>query len=82
MSDFIEPLSQLPGGPAVCLVLHLLDATIIGHTRHEKVPPGTDCTRCGMCVDICPAAALKFEFKGLSKTAAIPAAGQGLAGHA
>jgi len=49
----------------VCLVPHVLDATIIGRAKDEKVPIGADCTRCGMCVDICPASALKFEFKGL-----------------
>ncbi|MEJ1379041.1 MAG: 4Fe-4S binding protein [Candidatus Sedimenticola sp. (ex Thyasira tokunagai)] len=26
-----------------------------------------DCTRCGMCIDICPTDSLKFEFKGLGK---------------
>jgi len=48
----------------VCLVPHVLDATIIGRAKDEKVPIGADCTRCGMCVDICPASALKYEFKG------------------
>jgi len=51
----------------VCLVPHVLDATIMGRAKDEKVPIGADCTRCGMCVDICPASALKFEFKGISK---------------
>jgi len=53
----------------VCLVPHVLDATIIGRAKDESVPIGADCTRCGMCVDICPASALKFDFKGLSKHA-------------
>jgi len=48
----------------VCLVPHVLDATILGRAKDETVPIGADCTRCGMCVDICPASALKFEFKG------------------
>ncbi len=51
----------------VCLVPHVLDATIMGRARDEVVPIGADCTRCGMCVDICPASALKFEIKGIGK---------------
>ncbi len=65
----------------VCLVPHVLDATIMGRARDERVPIGADCTRCGMCVDICPASALKFEFRGLSKTTAAPTAGEGVAGY-
>ena len=61
-----SPEACLFGGDCrtVCLVPHVLDATIIGRAKDEKVPIGADCTRCGMCVDICPASALKFEFKG------------------
>ena len=64
-----DPEACLYGGDCrtVCLVPHVLDATIMGHARDEKVPIGADCTRCGMCVDICPASALKFEIKGLVK---------------
>jgi ferredoxin-type protein NapH len=51
----------------VCLVPHVLDATIMGRAKDEVVPIGADCTRCGMCVDICPASALKYEIKGIGK---------------
>jgi ferredoxin-type protein NapH len=66
-----SPEACLFGGDCrtVCLVPHVLDATIMGRAKDESVPIGADCTRCGMCVDICPAAALKFDFKGLSKHA-------------
>ena len=64
-----SPEACLYGGDCrkVCLVPHVLDATILGHARDELVPIGADCTRCGMCVDICPASALEFDIKGLSK---------------
>ncbi len=64
-----SPEACLFGGDCrtVCLVPHVLDATIMGRARDEAVPIGADCTRCGMCVDICPASALKFDIKGLSK---------------
>ncbi len=64
-----EPEGCLFGGEcrAVCLVPHVLDATILGRARDEIVPIGADCTRCGMCIDACPASVLKFEIKGLSK---------------
>ena len=69
-----SPDACLFGGDCrtVCLVPHVLDATIMGRARDEKVPIGADCTRCGMCVDVCPASALKFEFKGLTKAFAEP----------
>lgn len=65
-----SPEACLYGGDCrtVCLVPHVLDATIMGHAKDEVVPMGADCTRCGMCVDICPASALKFDIKGLSKS--------------
>ncbi len=64
-----KPDACLFGGDCrtVCLVPHVLDATIMGRAKDEIVPIGADCTRCGMCVDICPASALKFELKGLVK---------------
>ncbi|MEA3273849.1 MAG: NapH/MauN family ferredoxin-type protein [Pseudomonadota bacterium] len=64
-----SPEKCLFGGDCrtVCMVPHVLDATIMGRAKDESVPIGADCTRCGMCVDICPASALKFEVKGLSK---------------
>ncbi len=64
-----SPDACLFGGDCrtVCLVPHVLDATIMGHAKDTSVPIGADCTRCGMCVDICPASALKFDIKGLSR---------------
>ena len=50
-----------------CLVPHVLDITIKGRAQDVEVAVGADCTRCGMCVDICPTDSLKFEIKGLSK---------------
>ena len=32
-----------------------------------EMTTGADCTRCGMCLDVCPTQALSFEVKGLSK---------------
>lgn len=50
-----------------CLVPHVLDITIKGRAQDVDMAVGADCTRCGMCVDICPTDSLKFEVKGLSK---------------
>lgn len=50
-----------------CLVPHVLDLTIKGRAQDVEMDVGADCTRCGMCVDICPTGSLKFEVKGLSK---------------
>jgi ferredoxin-type protein NapH len=52
---------------AVCLVPHVLDMTIRGKAWDENMDIGADCTRCGMCVDICPTDSLNFRFKGLDK---------------
>ena len=51
----------------VCLVPHVLDCVIKGRATAEKIDIGADCTRCGLCVDVCPSGALDFEIKGLSK---------------
>jgi ferredoxin-type protein NapH len=51
----------------VCLVPHALAMTKIGYADDAKIAIGADCTRCGMCVDVCPTGALKFDIKGLSK---------------
>ncbi|MDR1994410.1 NapH/MauN family ferredoxin-type protein [Azonexus sp.] len=51
----------------VCLVPHVLDVTIKGRAAEENMSLGPDCTRCGLCVDICPTDALRYEIKGLSK---------------
>ncbi|MCP4994571.1 MAG: NapH/MauN family ferredoxin-type protein [Gammaproteobacteria bacterium] len=48
-----------------CLVPHVLDMTIKGRAHHTDVDIGADCTRCGICVDICPTDSLKFEIKGM-----------------
>ncbi|MES9900986.1 MAG: NapH/MauN family ferredoxin-type protein [Sedimenticola sp.] len=50
-----------------CLVPHVLDLTIKGRAQDVDVDLSADCTRCGMCIDICPTDSLKFEFKGLGK---------------
>jgi ferredoxin-type protein NapH len=51
----------------VCEVPHVLDLTIKGRAEDVHVDVGPDCTRCGLCVDICPTESLRYEFKGLSK---------------
>ncbi len=38
-----------------------------GQLRKRSLPFGADCTRRGMCVDICPVWALKFDIEGLGK---------------
>lgn len=54
----------------VCLVPHVLDTVIKGRARDVEVPIGADCTRCGLCVDVCPTGSLRYEFKfgGSGKT--------------
>ncbi len=47
----------------VCLVPHVLDTVIKGRAQDVEVPIGADCTRCGLCVDMCPTGSLRFEFK-------------------
>jgi len=51
----------------VCLVPHVLDVTIRGGIAKIDEDIGADCTRCGMCVDVCPTNSLNYEVKGLSK---------------
>lgn len=51
----------------VCEVPHVLETTIRMRAPDIDVPIGADCTRCGLCVDICPTDSLKFEFAGSKK---------------
>ena len=51
----------------VCMVPHVLDATIRMRSPDLNVPIGADCTRCGLCVDICPTDSLTFEIAGQKK---------------
>ena len=51
----------------VCLVPHVLDITIKGRAQDTHVDVAADCTRCGLCVDICPTDSLTFKVKGLDK---------------
>ncbi|MDH5484132.1 MAG: NapH/MauN family ferredoxin-type protein [Gammaproteobacteria bacterium] len=47
----------------VCLVPHVLDVTIKNRAKDTRMDLGADCTRCGLCVDLCPTDSLRFEFK-------------------
>ncbi len=51
----------------VCMVPHVLDSTIRGRAKEVQTDLGADCTRCGLCLDVCPTDALSFKFKGLGK---------------
>ncbi|MCW8888894.1 MAG: 4Fe-4S binding protein, partial [Gammaproteobacteria bacterium] len=51
----------------VCLVPHVLETVIKGRATDVDVPIGADCTRCGMCIDVCPTGSLRFNYKGLDK---------------
>jgi ferredoxin-type protein NapH len=51
----------------VCLVPHVLDITIKGRARETRVDVAADCTRCGLCVDVCPTDSLTFKVKGLDR---------------
>lgn len=51
----------------VCMVPHVLDTTIRMRARDVNVPLGSDCTRCGLCVDICPTDSLNFTFGSVKK---------------
>ncbi|HEY9081515.1 NapH/MauN family ferredoxin-type protein [Magnetovibrio sp.] len=51
----------------VCLVPHVLEVTKKGFALTVNSDIGADCTRCGMCVDICPTDSLTYDVKGLNK---------------
>ncbi len=51
----------------VCLVPHVLECVKKGRAHQTEVALGADCTRCGLCIDVCPTGSLRFEIKGLNK---------------
>ncbi len=51
----------------VCLVPHVLSMTVKGRSTDTEQYIGADCTRCGLCIDVCANDSLKFEIKGLAK---------------
>jgi len=51
----------------VCLVPHELWFVEKGKATQKIHYTGSDCTRCGLCVDVCSGDALKFTIKGMDK---------------
>lgn len=51
----------------VCLVPHVLECIKKGRAPDVEVAVGADCTRCGLCVDICPTKSLRYDVAGLNK---------------
>ncbi len=51
----------------ICMVPHVLDLTIRGMAHDINQDVSADCTRCGLCVDVCPTESLTYKFKGLDK---------------
>lgn len=63
----LDPCAHEGDCRKVCPVPHVLNCVIRGRAIEAKMDIGADCYRCGLCVDICPSGALKFEIAGLSK---------------
>ncbi len=63
----LEPCKHEGECRKVCEVPHVLEPVIKGRAMDVKVPIGADCTRCGLCIDVCPTGALRYEIKGLNK---------------
>ncbi len=51
----------------VCLVPHELWFVEKGKATQKHHYAGSDCTRCGLCIDACPGNALSYSIKGLDK---------------
>jgi ferredoxin-type protein NapH len=48
----------------VCLTPHVLEMTKKGRADDAIMDIGSDCTRCGMCIETCPTGALNFKIRG------------------
>ena len=51
----------------VCLVPHELWFVEKGKATSKRHDVGSDCTRCGLCIDACPGNALSYTIKGWDK---------------
>jgi ferredoxin-type protein NapH len=51
----------------VCLVPHELWFVEKGKATEQRHDVGSDCTRCGLCIDVCPGQALNYTVKGWDK---------------
>ena len=49
---------------SVCLVPHELWFVEKGKATERRHDVGSDCTRCGLCIDVCPGEALSYTIKG------------------
>lgn len=76
MAGTVAPVRVLHVGPNclhegkcrdVCLVPHVLEMTKLGYAREVETPVGPDCTRCAMCIDVCPTGALRFDIQGITR---------------
>jgi ferredoxin-type protein NapH len=48
----------------VCMVPHVLEMTKKNRAEDVALSLGADCTRCGMCLEVCPTGALNFKLRG------------------